>query len=286
MALEHLQWVLAIVLTLILPLFALLAIRGPVDGAGDTTVGFWGAKTASVNWCERDYAASYYIAELANSLTSLCLVATGVYGICAHVTLVERRYLLAFFTFVVIGLGSFAFHATLLRSMQLLDELPMVWANTVFIYICRSMNDRRNSCRIAEVIVLALLTLLATLAIATFDTENQNVFLLCYGSGVQYLVWSSYVFCQKSANTTAWLLFTTAMLCYSGGFLLWLIDRNFCHSVRPLYLHVFWHFGADLGTYAAVLLWIWIRSEVLERKVVLSRGRSLLSWHIAAAPQE
>ncbi|CAE6926861.1 Acer3 [Symbiodinium natans] len=285
MALKHLQWVLAIVLVLILPLLALLVVRGPVDGTGDTTPGFWGAKTASVNWCERDYVVSFYIAEFANSVTSLCLVATGIYGIHAHVNLVELRYLLAFFSFVVIGLGSFAFHGTLLRSMQLLDEVPMVWANTVFIYICRSMKDARGSRRVGEGMVLAVLTVLATLAIAVFDTDNQNVFLLCYGSGVLYLVWRSYKFCRDSTSSTSWLLFITAMLSYAGGFLLWLADRNFCHSVRQLHLHVFWHFGADLGTFAAVLLWIWVRSEVLATKVVL-RGRSPMTWRIAAAPQD
>ena len=285
MLLVHLQWALAVVLVSILPLLALLVIRGPVDGAGDTTPGFWGAKTASVNWCEKDYAATHYIAELANSLTSMCLVFSGGYGIYAHVSFVEGRYVLAFFSFVVIGIGSFAFHATLLRSMQLLDEVPMVWANTVFIFICRSMLDRRGSCRNMEAIVLAAMTVLATLAIAVLDKDNQNVFLSCYGSGVLYLVWRSYAFCRKSASSTAWLLFTAAMLLYAGGFLLWLIDRNFCHSMRYLYLHIFWHFGADLGTFAAVLLWIWVRCEVLGMKMVL-RGGSPISWRIAEARED
>ena len=282
MALKHLQWVLAAVLLLIPPLLVLLAVRGPVDGAGDPTPGFWGPKTASVNWCERDYARTYYIAELANSVTSLCLVATGIYGFFPHVNLVEPRYLLAFFSIVVIGLGSFAFHATLLRSMQLLDEVPMVWANTVFIYICRCMYDERGGYRKAEGMALAFLTVLATTAIAVLDTDNQNIFLLCYGSGILYLVWRSYLFCRACTSSTAWLLFTAAMLSYAGGFLLWLIDRNFCHSVRFLYLHVFWHFGADLGTFAALLLWIWVRSEVLSMKVIL-QGSSPFSWRIVAA---
>jgi hypothetical protein len=36
--------------------------------------------------------------------------------------------------FVAVGIGSWAFHMTLLYTMQLMDELPMVFGNTVLIY--------------------------------------------------------------------------------------------------------------------------------------------------------
>merc|ERR1712137_314286 len=100
----------------------------------------------------------------------------------------EPRYMIAFAAFLVVGVGSFAFHGTLLRSMQLLDELPMVWANSVFIYILLSMEDvATRDLRVGQIWALVVLTILMTAAILTFDTANQDVFLLCYGSGVVYI---------------------------------------------------------------------------------------------------
>eukprot|EP00434_Breviolum_minutum_P031451 symbB.v1.2.027816.t1/scaffold2876.1/size118008/4 len=279
MAMSQLQQVLNVVLLLTLPMFGLMVLRGPQDGNGDETPGFWGAKTASVNWCERDYVISFYVAEFANSLTSLCIVMSGIYGIYAHAKAVEFRYIAAFISFIVVGLGSFAFHATLTRSMQLLDELPMVWINSIFIYICRTIEDEPGHVRLSEMIVLICLTLVATLAIIRLDTENQNVFLLCYGTGVIYLVQSSYQFCKRSTGN-AQLLFWVAMVSYASGFLLWLVDRNHCASIWWLYLHTFWHFGADLGTFTAMLLWIWIRFEHLGQKAVL-RGETVFTWWVA-----
>merc|ERR1719277_382249 len=105
-----------------------------------------------------------------------------------HWRAVEPRYMLAFAAFFVVGLGSCAFHSTLWRSMQLLDELPMVWANSVFIYILIAMEDAATcEPRRGQIVVIALVTLLMTVAVILLDKDNQDVFLLCYGSGVVYI---------------------------------------------------------------------------------------------------
>ncbi|CAJ1341222.1 unnamed protein product [Effrenium voratum] len=276
---QVLQMVLKGVLLFMLPQLLLMVVNGPVDGNGDETSGYWGPKTASVNWCERDYVVTHYIAEFANSLTSLIICAFGIYGMYAHQGAVELRYQVAFAFFVVVGLGSVAFHGTLLRSMQLLDELPMVWGNAIFIYICRTMHDEVGHVRYLECAILFLATLMATLAIIRFDSDNQNVFLVCYGSGVVYLVQQSHGFSALSSpNSSAQMLFTMAMIAYSSGFSLWLVDRNFCTSARWLYLHTFWHFGAGFGTFCAVLQWIMVRCQVLQRKSRLQGG--LVTWWV------
>lgn len=272
-------WVVSgVVVVALLPLFALMVARGPVDGAGDLTEGHWGAKTATVNWCEADYAVTRYVAEFWNSLSSLTIVVTGVFGIVMHVRAVEPRYIAAFAMFIVIGLGSAAFHGTLLRSMQLLDELPMVWANSVFIYILIAMEDElAREPRTAHVLMIAAITVLMTVAVAVLDKDNQDVFLLCYGGGVLYIFWRSFAFDRKYNSQGAVWLFEISLLFYGGGFLLWLTDRNFCPHVRSLYLHVFWHVFAGLGTFSAVIFWIWVRYEFLGRRPRL-RGAHALPW--------
>lgn len=44
------------------------------------------------------------------------------------------RYIVAYLMFVIVGIGSFAFHATLLYEMQLMDEIPMLFNVSHAIY--------------------------------------------------------------------------------------------------------------------------------------------------------
>jgi hypothetical protein len=123
---KALRFSVLLVIVLVVPLFLLLVIRGPFDGEGDTTEGYWGPKTSTVNWCEADYTVTVYVAEFTNTISSLVIVCNGLYGIYRHYGHVEIRYIWAFAGFIVVGFGSAAFHGTLWRSMQLMDELPMV----------------------------------------------------------------------------------------------------------------------------------------------------------------
>ena len=44
------------------------------------------------------------------------------------------RFVLAYFTLIVIGVGSTLFHMTLKYEMQLLDEIPMIYGTSVIGY--------------------------------------------------------------------------------------------------------------------------------------------------------
>ena len=101
-----LRTVVTVLIVLIVPLFGLLVIRGPVDGQGDKGQGYWGEKTAAVNWCEADYAVTIYVAEFMNTLSSLSIPLNGIYGLWRHWHTVEMKFLLAFGIFIVIGCGS------------------------------------------------------------------------------------------------------------------------------------------------------------------------------------
>jgi hypothetical protein len=79
-----LRTVVTVLIVLIVPLFGLLVIRGPVDGQGDKGQGYWGEKTAAVNWCEADYAVTIYVAEFMNTLSSLSIPLNGIYGLWRH----------------------------------------------------------------------------------------------------------------------------------------------------------------------------------------------------------
>lgn len=91
--------------------------------------------SSSINFCEEDFVDSDYIAEPANtasSLASYCpLALLGIYGpprtewssrVSGH-----KRFVVAYITLAAIGLGSTTLHALLTANAQGGDELPMLW---------------------------------------------------------------------------------------------------------------------------------------------------------------
>jgi len=64
-----------------------------------------------------------------------------------------RVYILAYLGYMVVGLGSTAFHATLKYSMQLADELPMIYSTCIMGYAVFSYS---RSSRASALLGLAL----------------------------------------------------------------------------------------------------------------------------------
>lgn len=106
--------------------------------------GYWGPITSSLLWCEDKYRWSKYIAEPMNSVTNLAFIALALYG--ARNSLRSKlpwRYTVTNLGIALVGLGSLAFHATLLYEAQLLDELPMIYTSLCLSY-CILEDSRRN----------------------------------------------------------------------------------------------------------------------------------------------
>jgi len=263
----------------------MIANGGPVDGENDVARGFW-VRSSNVDWCERNYVYTEYVAEMWNSLSSVLMIFSGIYGAYVHRKMAETRFMWAFLAFAVVGTGSALFHGTLLRGMQLMDELPMVWCNTVFLYIVITMNDPPRSTRWNLILGGVVLNVVLTYCVVFLD-ESQDLFLVAYGSGVGFLIVYSLIYFKpldddwtRKARTTdpksilgvcgdshAHLVFLEmGVFLYGAGFALWLIDRNFCPYVQSFQLHSMWHIGADLGTYTAVLGWMYRRLVILKRK--------------------
>jgi len=99
--------------------------------------GYWGPTTSNVDWCEENYLVTFFVAEFWNSLSSLAFVAVSIVGL-----IITRKYhshepsfYIGYLCTMMVGLGSFAFHGTLLRTTQVLDELPMCYLILCGIYI-------------------------------------------------------------------------------------------------------------------------------------------------------
>ena len=96
-------------------------------------MGYWEPVTcnsnlASIDWCEANYQITDYIVEFWNALSSLSFVGIGLLNLYIlprlQGTFIEKMIACLY---VVVGLGSFAFHGTLKYHYQLWDEIPMLW---------------------------------------------------------------------------------------------------------------------------------------------------------------
>ncbi|GLI75324.1 alkaline ceramidase ydc1 [Penicillium ochrochloron] len=127
--------------------------------------GFWSPVTSTLNWCEEDYYATVYSAEIVNTLTNLLFMWLGAKGIIScrrngH----DQIFTIAFLGYLVVGTGSFLFHSTLKckyhslsdHPMQLVDELSMIYTTCLMAYASFSYS-RPTGFRL--VLALSLLSL-------------------------------------------------------------------------------------------------------------------------------
>lgn len=119
-----------------------------------TREGFWGERTATIDWCEANYEVTHYIAEFWNTLSNLIMILFPLYALYwSYIHIKHANYLkkksphkwkiyfkiptsiiLCHLALLLVGLGSWSFHMTLLYPMQLLDEIPMLFCSAVLIY--------------------------------------------------------------------------------------------------------------------------------------------------------
>ncbi|KAF5546758.1 YPC1-alkaline ceramidase [Fusarium napiforme] len=144
--------------------------------------GFWGEPTSTLNWCEEDYVISHYAAEITNTLTNALFIALGVRGVrnCfkyKHDTV----FVIAYLGYLLVGCGSFAFHATLSYPMQLVDELSMIYTTSILCYaIFTHDRSRLFSIFLAIGLVLLSISITAYYHYIQDPTFHQNAFSILF----------------------------------------------------------------------------------------------------------
>ena len=225
--------------------------------------GYWGAATATVDWCETNYAHLSYVSEFFNSVSSLAMVLAGVLGIALHRGVLERRFLLAFAMVSVVGLGSIAFHATLLFQHQMMDELPMLYLALLMVYI---LVENRPERRFGQWFPLALLgyAVLATYLTAFSRGQLQfYLFQVSFAALEFFALARVYLIHRRSQDAQARRVFQLGMGAYALAITVWLSDIRFCSTLNetlPAYglpnpqFHAWWHVLVSCGFYALLLV--------------------------------
>lgn len=234
------------------------------------TVGYWEPHTASIDFCEENYAYSIYIAEPLNTVSALPIALAGVWSLwLTPPSLRWPRFILCWVAFMIVGIGSMALHATLRRPGQALDEIPMVLANLCFAF-CLKLPDEADAPRL-----IAMLLVIGTALVTVYLVyEVYVVFFLSYAIVVAYLTIQSarQAFNAKGLNAPLLRrLWYTGMGQYFTGFATWVLDNLGCDLVGGLYLHVLWHILAGMGTLTFVLLLMAFTADKAETPFVLKR---------------
>ncbi|KAJ8084509.1 alkaline ceramidase ydc1 [Marasmius tenuissimus] len=231
--------------------------------------GFFGPVTSTLDWCEANYQFSYYIAELANSFSSLWHVLFAV----ALMVNASRESLplasnISLIGFLFVGLGSFAFHATLLYEWQMSDEIPMIIFASMNVWATYDARPGLKGVQAKPLVLLVLFNALFTWSYYLYRNPiyHQTVFatlMLWLAYRVFYLTrWSPYssrIPSEKVAVARSWYIKGTIV--WVIAFTVWNLDNIFCDRITGwkvavgwptaflLEGHSWWHFLTGLGTY-------------------------------------
>jgi len=244
---------------------------------GPEKVHGWGPEAATLNWCEEDYYLTTYCAEIINTLTKGMVMYLGWKGLrnCiseGH----DRIFLITFLGYLLVGCGSFLFHATLWYSMQLVDELSMIYTTCL---MCWATFGYGHTPIIQTLLGLFLLTIAGSITLIYHHLQDpifhQNAYgflttvVLCRS---WYLMETRLRSTQSATVTRMWTMVRYGLSFFLSGFLLWNADNAYCSQLRLarravgmpwgwlLEGHGWWHLLTGWGAYYYIVYGIWLRS--------------------------
>ena len=174
----------------------------------------------------------------------------------------EKRYTLCFLALVIVGIGSVMFHATLRWHFQLLDELPMMAGNYIFLYtIIETKKKPGSPTNWFCIFVLSSILLICTIGYVFFQLWFLFIGSYMFGILMQWILLYPYIIDTSMYSLRA---LATVLIGYYGGLVLWIFDLHNCKLVQPYHFHSLWHIGAGYGTYIYLLILVILRIKILK----------------------
>ncbi|CAK3958988.1 alkaline dihydroceramidase Ydc1 [Lecanosticta acicola] len=230
--------------------------------------GFWTPHTATIDWCEENYYATPYAAEIVNTLTNLLfmwLAFEGMLNCYRHSH--DRIFFVTFAGYLLVGSGSFAFHATLKYPWQLVDELSMIYTTCLMTWASMEHSRPLGFKILVGVIVFGLAVFITLYYHYLQDpTFHQNAYAILTAF---VLLRSMYMMemnirpyfrkrhveherVQKSSSASAaekaeeqrqddrdrwilkkmWTIIAFGMTVFLGGYGIWNLDNMYCQQLR------------------------------------------------------
>ncbi|XP_023335409.1 alkaline ceramidase 3 [Eurytemora carolleeae] len=239
-------------------------------------MGVWGERTASIDWCESNYEITPWIAEFWNTISNLAMIIPSLYGCFVVLTQgLETRYLISYLFFLTVGIGSWMFHMTLQYSMQLLDELPMIYTTCLFIYLQAMIKEGPGKHNKLLICCLAGYAIFFTALYSVWS--NPLVMEYMYAFVIVILLGQSVWLLYQESNPACLRVFIVGTALYAVAFLIWNIDNHFCSHLQEFrkgkstgvaalsQLHAWWHLLAGYSTYLHILFSSHFRLSMLKR---------------------
>lgn len=226
---------------------------------------FWGPPQTTPDWCEPNYTYTPYIAEFWNTLTSVPIFALAAYGLIHGARhRYEPRVLLPLLLMAAVGLGSVAYHGTLQRWGQAMDEVSMIWAAASLLYVVLEPAPAVARPWLAP----ALLSYCAVFSAAYFFLPFE-VFLSSYIALVLALFYGALRSYQRVMDANVRTMLVVSALFYVAGFaFFWLPDKLMCERVQSLQFHALFHVTSTVGPWYLI-------QHVCVARVFAARARVL-----------
>jgi dihydroceramidase len=256
---------------------------------------WWGPVTATLDWCESNYAVCEYVAEFWNTVTNAVMIGLALFGAATALRAgAEARFAVSFLGLLVVGIGSWCFHGSLLYEMQLLDELPMLYTTAVFIY-CVTLQDPKR--RHAPALAAGLGILCAAVTIVYVWLQTPLFHQVSYGSMVLYLTGRCVLLARRHhADHALVRVITTAIVLFLVAWGLWNVDIHWCADLQAararlgtlgplLELHGWWHVLTAYSSYLQVVFSCYVTMRACGRPIALAYvGPHGFFPYVVAAP--
>jgi dihydroceramidase len=239
--------------------------------------GYYKTVTSSIDWCEPNYTHSYYIAEFYNSFSNILFIISGIYGMILSIKLgYEKRYWIQYLFNIIVGLGSFGFHATLQFEKQQLDESPMVFA-VIFLFYIMLMTDAVSSTTdkrwYAQTLARKLILIFLTVYACVFSRLHYQYRWTTFFQ-IHFGIWCVSTFVifighyrrlrKKNPNYDLDRVVVTYILTVLVGTIFWNLDFHFCESLHWIKGHAIWHILLGINSWFGPTFTVYVRSDALD----------------------
>jgi len=215
--------------------------------------------TAAVDWCEGNYVISSTVAEFANTLTCFYYILFPpvlMYLFQNYARHVTSGIHLVWGLFIIVGITSAYFHATLSMVGQILDELSILWVILagVVLWAPKKMlpmcfRDNRKF----FIQSIAMFGIVGT-GLAFLQPIFNAFALMACGVPAAGILLSEV---KRSSNPRAIRLGIRCAILWILAIVCWVNDRMFCDmwsTVNFQYFHAIWHILIFNASYPACVL--------------------------------
>lgn len=210
--------------------------------------------SSPVDWCEPNYEKSSEIAEFYNTISNIIYLLGPpvlVYLHADYAKWISSAIYVVWWFYIIIGLASAYFHATLSLLGQLLDELAILWTYMMVVaafcprrYRFEPFKDRQDLFSG----VVGIVTLL--LSVLSFYHPAINALALMVFTVPTFIMYGQYL--KRNRNQKVNDLIVRTLILLGFAILVWVNDRFFCDvwiELKFAYLHAVWHILIFIATY-------------------------------------